>query len=143
MARYVVAATCLLAAAACGRPGDPVDASSTERRVEAGDTVRLRVGEVVELGGTNARVTLAAVPADSRCPVDVTCVWQGDAHVRLEGTAPTTPTMEPIDLHTTLDPKEATFAGWRIRLLDVAPQRTQQDNVRQQDYSVLLAISRG
>lgn len=142
MNRSALCAAFLLLTSACGRPAEPVDPSASVQRVEAGDTIRLRMGESVELGDTRARITLHDVQADSRCPVDVTCVWAGDAHIRLEA-APATGSATLLDLHTTLDPKEAVFAGWMLRLIDVEPPRMSTDTVRPQDYSVRLAISRG
>jgi hypothetical protein len=34
----------------------------------------------VWLDGTNHALTFEAVPEDSRCPRDVTCIWEGNAH---------------------------------------------------------------
>jgi hypothetical protein len=129
------------ASAACGRTGEPIEPGDTYH-VQAGDTVELRVGESALLAGEGARVTFTSVAADSRCPVDVTCVWAGDAHVRLEVAAP--PAEEQtLDLHTGVQPVEAEFAGFIIRLIHVSPRRREADNVQQRDYSVRLAISRG
>ncbi|MGH7464565.1 MAG: hypothetical protein ACREK1_05275 [Longimicrobiales bacterium] len=130
------------AAAACGGATEPPDQAGSVRHIEAGDTVRLRYGESARLGSDGPLIVFRSVEEDSRCPVDVTCVWAGDAHVRLDASQ-LSGTSQPIDLHTTLDPKEAGIAGYRIRLLDVAPARTDQDAVRPEHYSILLAISRG
>jgi hypothetical protein len=126
---------------ACGRTTEPVDADGSTEHVTAGDTIVLTHGQTAVLGNA-ARIVFRAVESDSRCPVDVTCVWEGDAHVRLEGAAQSAE-WQPLDLHTALEPREITFAGFRIQLLGVSPQRRDGDEVRQRDYSVRLAISRG
>jgi hypothetical protein len=129
------------ASAACGRTGEPIEPADTHQ-VQAGDTVELRFGESAQLGDAGVRITFTRVAGDSRCPVDVTCVWAGDAHVQLEATAPSADGAT-LDLHTGVAPVEVEFAGYRIRLTDVSPQRREADGVKPRDYSVRLAISRG
>jgi hypothetical protein len=45
--------------------------------------VQLRVGETSSLDGGALQVTVAQVIEDSRCPMDVMCVWMGRARVAL------------------------------------------------------------
>lgn len=131
-----------LATAACGNATEPVEQNGTFQQVEAGDTIRLAYGMGAALGETGARIVFRGVVVDSRCPVDVTCVWQGDAHVKLDAIQPPGGTRQ-IDLHTSLEPGDAQFAGYRILLLDIAPDPVSTAPIRPQDYSVRLAISRG
>jgi hypothetical protein len=71
------------------------------------------------------RITFAGVTGDSRCPVDVVCVWEGDAVARLAVSQPPGDP-ETRDLHTA-SPRSATFGDFRIELvrLDPAPRSTQ------------------
>ena len=41
-------------------------------------------GQTVTVNGTNVRLTFDRVREDSRCPTDVSCVWEGDAVVVLK-----------------------------------------------------------
>lgn len=141
MKTFTVLLAVALVAASCGRTTDPVSHATDLQVVEAGDTLTLQYGDSALLGRSGPSITFSAIETDSRCPVDVTCVWAGDAHVRLVGT--TGAGRESLELHTGVEPTEAVFAGHRIRLLDVAPQRREGDDVRPADYSVRLAISRG
>lgn len=128
-------------AGACGRASEPVEPGGIFH-VQAGDTVELQVGESAVLGNNGPRITFKAVEADSRCPVNVTCVWAGDAQVRLDATGPTA-RAQRLELHTGAEPMEVNFAGFTIRLIDLAPDRREPDDVQPGDYSVRLAISRG
>ncbi|HSK18347.1 MAG TPA: hypothetical protein VK912_04360 [Longimicrobiales bacterium] len=141
MKTFPVLLAVALSAVSCGRTTEPVSHGSELRVVEAGDTLTLQYGDSALLGRSGPSITFSAIEADSRCPVDVTCVWAGDAHVRLDGSRGAG--REPLELHTGIEPTEAEFAGYRIRLLDVSPPRREGDDVRPADYSVRLAISRG
>jgi hypothetical protein len=113
-----------LFAVACGSgPGGPSGGLGQETELAPGQTVQ--VGAL--------RVTFVAVTGDSRCPVDVTCVWEGDAVARLTVSQPTGP-VETRELHTSR-PREASYGDFRIELvrLDPAPRSTQTippDNYR-------------
>lgn len=126
---------------ACSSP-KPLEQSDLNQQVAAGDTIRLQYGESVALGDSGARIVFRSVQTDSRCPVDVTCVWAGDAHVEIEGISPDGGT-HSLDLHTAIEPLEAEFAGYRLRLIEVRPARMEGVLVQPSDYSVRLAISRG
>src|SRR5690242_20678884 len=43
----------------------------------------LSLGRTAAVTGTPYRITFNRVTEDSRCPVDVTCVWAGDAKIEL------------------------------------------------------------
>jgi hypothetical protein len=141
MKTWMILAVMAAGAAACST-AEPLEHSAALQHVEAGDTIRLEYGGSASLGSTGAQIVFRAVEADSRCPVDVMCVWAGDAHVQIEA-ASLDGTMRTLDLHTTLEPMEAEFAGFRIRLIEVAPSRMDGVIVKPADYSVRLAISRG
>lgn len=96
-----------LAAVACGSPpgtGSP-DLSREPPAIRAvlGAPFTLRMGESADVDG-HLLLTALAITEDSRCPIDVVCVWAGDAAVaiRLEGG---TPAGRTDTLHTLPDRK--------------------------------------
>jgi hypothetical protein len=129
--------SCALAAAGCGRatePAGPVEA-------QVGDTITLRYGQAAHFDNS-VRIVFRAVEEDSRCPVNVTCVWAGDAAIRLDVAMSGTHTGALV-LHSHLQPKSGDIGGYVIELVEVAPSRRDPDDVRPTDYSVRLVISRG
>ncbi|HIG74791.1 MAG TPA: hypothetical protein EYQ24_09530 [Bacteroidetes bacterium] len=70
----------LLAAAGCNgtKTTAPAETSST---ISVDEPFRLGLGETVEIEGQALR--FVDVVEDSRCPVDVACVWEGRAKVQL------------------------------------------------------------
>jgi hypothetical protein len=49
--------------------------------VEPGVSFALAPGQTAEVQRADTRITFRQVREDSRCPTDVTCVWEGDAKV--------------------------------------------------------------
>jgi hypothetical protein len=104
-------------AMACG--GSPSSGPSAELN----QPTELAPGQTAQVGPL--RITFTAVSSDSRCPVDVVCVWEGDAVAELTVSQPTG-AVETRELHTS-NPRPATYGGFQIELvrLDPVPRSTQ------------------
>ena len=134
MASWVMAAC--LAMAACG---NKVSTPAGEK-IPLGREFTLAVGESA-LVDDDVRITLKSVTDDSRCPVDVTCVWEGDAKVAVEVITPT-PRAEH-ELHTSARfDREVRHGAYRITLvrLDPAPRSSAPPSAR--DYRATLLVVR-
>ena len=122
--------------AACGLstgPGAPGDDDPQE--------VELAYGEEIQIPGTVLRVAFLGVAEDSRCPVDVTCVWEGDAAVEIGLTAGSGPTHLHV-LHTAgvLEPKAVDFNGVRVTLVSIEPAPREGESIPEEDYVVTLRL---
>lgn len=85
---------------------------ANEAPFHAPGTVAARLGEEVQIG--DIRVRPVEVLEDSRCPVDVTCVWAGRVRLRVAASGAGEPVME-IDRPVTV------AGGARLTLVAVAP----------------------
>jgi hypothetical protein len=105
-----------VAAAACGTGADPDLARVNQ-------PFQLAVGERAVAGGLSIRFT--GVSADSRCPSDVVCIWEGDGAVLVE-IAPLATDGRVDTLHTRLDPRAIDVGGYSLELvaLDPYPETT-------------------
>ena len=125
-----------LAVAACG---NKVNAPS-EDKVPLGREFTLAVGQSAVVEG-DVRLTLKSVTDDSRCPVDVSCVWEGDAKVAVEVITPT-PRAEH-ELHTTgRESHEAKHGDYRITLVKLEPARRSTATISPGDYRATLVVVR-
>lgn len=111
-------------AVACGSdvvaPGPGPDlALQAEQLAPIGDSVTLEVGQTAIFRDHGVAVTFVRLVEDSRCPIGVTCVWEGDAVVLIRIDTDGESTEEV--LHTTLDPRTATVGALVVELLDVLP----------------------
>jgi len=116
-----VALSCARAVEPLDAPGDTDDATSAPAvRAALGDTVAVDVGATARIEAAGVSVTFVVVAGDSRCPLNVTCVWQGDGEVvldlRSEGAA------RRVVLHTGVDPRAAEFGGVIIELVGLSPE---------------------
>lgn len=125
-------------AAACG--GHASSGSDlTASRGPADAEVELAVGETASLPDAPLRITLLGVPADSRCPVDVTCVWEGDVEIRLEVEPGDEPARE-IALHSTLEPREVAVGGFELSLLEVRPEPRSGTQIPPERYRIRIGV---
>ena len=101
----------------------------------------VRVGGTAELASPRARVSLIAVTADSRCAVDVQCVWEGDAALVFELVVPGVGVARDT-LHTSprgeLQSKNMTLGKVRISLRNLAPEPRSDRPIRAEDYLATL-----
>lgn len=127
MSRLVVSGPVLAfsaVAVACGSdvvaPGPGPDlALQAVQLAPVGDSVTLEVGQTAIFQDHGVAVTFVRLVEDSRCPIGVTCVWEGDAAVLVRVDTDGESTEEV--LHTTLDPRTATIDAFVVELLGVLP----------------------
>lgn len=97
----------------------------------------LKVGDSVLLNN-ELQISFVRVGPDSRCPVDVICVWEGDAEVRLKLKKGSIE--KDVLLHTSLSPRSIVFDGYEIILSEVLPLTKAGNPIKQEQYSIKLII---
>jgi hypothetical protein len=105
-----------------------------------GQDFRLRMGEIAVSEDESFFVTFHAVPSDSRCPIDVTCVWSGNAEV-LIGTATAGEGWTPRTLNTAGDTIEVIVGDHAVKLIDVDPSPVSGQVIPPANYSIVLRIT--
>ena len=125
-----------LAMAACGNKV----ATPSGEKIPLGREFTLAVGQSAVVGD-GVRLTLKSVTDDSRCPVDVTCVWEGDAKVSVEVITPS-PRAEH-ELHTTgRESHEAKHGAYRVTLVKLEPAPRSTVTISSSDYRATLVVVR-
>ena len=116
-------------------PADAVIAQAEQRMVLAPD-------ESNALFDTGLEVTFEAVVEDSRCPAGVSCVWEGDAVVRIRidgaGVKPSIHTLHTNERGT----REIGHRDMRIHLISLTPLPTADGPPRAGDYRATLVARR-
>ena len=131
MTRVVVLIAAIAAAGCFNSPTAP-DAV-------VGRPFELKAGAVSVLpDGT--RLTFREVQADSRCPMDVMCVWAGDATVAVTLT-PSNGAAEWRELHTQPTGSQISHANFIISLTALAPYPRSSQQIRAGDYVATFVVN--
>lgn len=139
--RKLIIAT-LFVAAGCTTPAQPGTTGGVipSEQVQPNRQFDLKSGQEAHIQGTPVSVRFLSVAEDSRCPSDVVCVWAGNAVVRLAITSTQSSSIEAA-LNTTLDPKNVTFGGYTIRLIDLKPVPKSGTKIVDADYVATIEVT--
>ena len=111
--------------------------------VRLGRSFNLRVGRQVTLKRERLRIRFVKVSEDSRCPVNVQCIWAGNAAVRLE-VSRNVRDKRTLTLNTagsdTL-PGEVHYSLYRVRLVRLTPYPRSNRKIGPGDYTATLEVS--
>jgi len=102
----------------------------------------LTEGDEALLEGEKLNVRFDSVVEDTRCPPNVSCVWQGNARIRLRLVkAPEGERLIELNTAQRHDPKEGgnypaigTYSGYRVRLLRLSSKP---------EYEAQLLVTKG
>lgn len=86
--------------------------------------VTIELNKKTAIPGSKIALEFNQVTEDSRCPVDVTCVWEGIAIVNLKannGTETKNIQLATKDFEPKNTKKSTDFDGYKISLIDVKP----------------------
>ena len=113
----------------------------TAAQSNVGEAFELRVGEASTVSDAGVRIEFERVIEDSRCPVGVTCIWEGDATVRLRVVGVGADVS--VDLHTHPNfAQERTAGNYRVRLGKLAPQPRAERPVNSKEYVATLVVTK-
>jgi hypothetical protein len=130
--RLAVAALIALVAAACFT-------SPTGPDAVVGQPFDLKPGAVSVLPD-GARLRFERVQSDSRCPMDVMCVWAGDATISVTLNPAKGPT-ESHEMHTQPTGSQISYANYTITLAALAPYPRSSQEVRAVDYIATFVVA--
>ena len=137
--RSIWTAAVVLLALSCGESDAPTSDGNLSRTPAGPKEVTLRVGDTVV--ANNLEITFTRVLEDSRCPIGVTCIWEGNAKVELEVGALNSdaPTIRLV-LNTATEPRDGDAYGQRITLIAVRPNPVSTAPIPHDTYEVRLKV---
>jgi len=116
----LLAAAGLAACSSAAAPGDNSTHSTSQTPSRVVDTLEIGLGQSATFDGGRLEIRFEARVGDSRCPANVVCFWQGDAHAkivtRVAGGAAVT-----SSLHSTLEPRKVTVDRYTISMVGMTP----------------------
>lgn len=97
----------------------------------------LKFGQSANIHAENLKITFLQVREDSRCPVDVTCIWQGTASLEFAISQ-----IQNIPITLSNDNPKSVFGKYQIYLIDVTPYPVSSSTIKQNDYIAFLKITK-
>ena len=131
---FLAALALLLSAASCDKSQVQTDP------FELGAPFLLAPGEQYNCLDCDVSVSFTKVVSDSRCPLDVDCVWAGIAEVELS--VETEGESQVILLATVGENNRIIVGGYLFSLGAVNPYPTLQNPIAQSDYRITLTVTR-
>ena len=106
------------------------------------ETFNLRYQDSATIQGENLRLVFSEVDGDSRCPVDVQCITEGNA--RVEVTATRSPdAAQVLTLNTSgALATQASYLNYQVTLLSVVPYPESTHPINTADYCLSLRVSK-
>lgn len=103
------------------------------------DTIDLAYGKCLNDFERQGSICFDSVLTDSRCPVNVVCIWAGEAVVRFKLTRNNNSSIF-IDLHTgTVD---TIVNGYKFSFIDLLPYPTTERTTKMEDYKARVVIKK-
>ena len=118
---------------------------ATAQTAQVGREFKLKAGRVVTLDGGRLRVRFVRVSSDSRCPVDVTCVWAGNAELLLEVGGSRWKGKQALRLNTNASPErpgEGRYGRYTLKLTGLAPRPHSTRKIAPGAYVATLLVTR-
>jgi hypothetical protein len=110
------------------------------KNVNLAEEFELAPGQSARIASADLTVAFDGVPADSRCPVDVVCVWEGDATVAVSVRQPSMD-KTVLELHTSNgSAREKPYGGYVVRLVGLRPQPRQGVPIPTADYRARFEV---
>jgi len=106
------------------------------------DQFQLKINQIAS-EPNNISVKFLNVTTDSRCPSDVTCIWQGEATVVVDITK-NNQDLGNFDLKSGLGDKNATVqipGGYFLQIIDVEPYPTSGTKISLSNYTSIFTLS--
>ena len=107
----------ILALAAFSILTGPVETSAHTQ-----ETVRVALGKSKDVDQGRIKIKFLSVVEDSRCPVNATCVWAGNAKIRISITKGKSGP-EILELNTLTEPTVQAVYGYHFKIKDLHPQK--------------------
>jgi hypothetical protein len=116
-------------------------ASTAPAKALIGKEFSLGIGQAANIEGEELVIKFKAVLEDSRCPVNVVCVWAGNGKVEFE-ILDIDGQNKTVTLNTEEEPRVTTLKGHSLKLISLNPPRIDGVSILPGDYSVKLLVER-
>ena len=101
--------------------------------------VTVKVNDQVTANG-GVKIRFLQLVEDSRCPTDTTCIWAGNAKIRVRVTK--NRNSKVIELNTMQRGAAPVFAGYRFKLTNLTPKPLSNIRINRNGYEATIEITK-
>jgi hypothetical protein len=109
--------------------------------IRLGQEFELKINQEARIEGEGLTAVFESVLEDGRCPEDVTCVWSGNAKIKVR-LSKQKQTPGAIDLNTDIKPKSSSYLDYQIKLVALKPLPKKDKPVQTNEYKATLIITK-
>jgi hypothetical protein len=105
-------------------------------------TVRINQEIRIDSPAIELNLKFLSVVEDSRCPVGVDCIWEGNVRVRLQvSLSRINDNSEAFELNTNLEPQSIRVENYEIKILDLMPSPKVDLKIEPKNYTATFTIT--
>ncbi len=131
---WTISAFCILIGGLCGCAPATIKEFSLDQPFTLFVRQKAQVDEL--------QLQFLGVSQDSRCPVDVECVWAGNAKITLKVSLKDSTQETAITINSHTEPTAAIYEGFRIEFVELRPVPRSNRPINPAEYRVTLKVSR-
>lgn len=109
------------------------------KEVKMNEEFALGVNQQVFVNTEDLMIEFSSVLEDSRCPVGVNCIWEGNAKIQIKVSKSKVETAV-FELNTSLEPKNISFQDYKIHFVGLEPRPKAEAHTKKEDYSATLSL---
>jgi len=102
----------------------------------------LQINQSAEIKSEELKITFLNVTSDSRCPADVTCIWQGQADIEISVQKGDQDSTLSLSIGGDSSPEESIFDLYLIQLVDISPYPISTENIQPDEYTATIKITK-
>ncbi len=123
----------LLSPSGCAKPSG--------NEVSLGQEFTLSAGQSASIAGENLKIQFIEVMNDSRCPINVTCIWEGRANCLVQFTQGSTAYRIVLTEPGLTDRADDMFQDYKVTF-HLKPYPGEVENISKEDYRLQLTIDK-
>jgi hypothetical protein len=102
--------------------------------------VRVKVGNSSVEKRSRIKVEFLEMMDDSRCPIDTTCIWAGNAHIKIHVSK--NGKSKTMELNSTVKNSDSTFAGYEFKLAALTPVPRSNIRIDRNGYVATISMTK-
>jgi len=102
--------------------------------------VRVKVGNSSTERKSKIKVEFLEMIEDSRCPIDTTCVWAGNAQIKIRVSK--NGRSQTMELNSTVNNKDNTFNGYEFKLGTLTPVPRSNIRIDRNGYVAMISMAK-